>query len=199
MILEIVDPVERERVFERARMFSGSDEQHLSSEWLARPDVYCVAQLNDVHATHYEADSLIDSFAIFPEESWFLVALGNSSLRCPSAITAPDKYLLSGEKMFELPDYWMFSPFLLFNADHDAAILYSQNYEYRLIAGEAKFVQAYIEGSPVDPIQELRQWFQGNMDWNKKEGHAESAAAIQRTLEVALSQVKLPPPLNDPT
>ncbi|QIM16926.1 hypothetical protein G7067_11785 [Leucobacter insecticola] len=81
--------------------------------------------------------------------------------------------------------------------DYDAVILYSPEYEYKLISGTAEFVRAYIDGAEVDPVAELEAWLRGEADMWKQRGDSEHAAAILRALDMALKQVKLPPSADE--
>ena len=200
MIREIVDPDERERVFERARMFAGSEEQYLAPEWLARSDVYCVAQENAYNGYHDDPESLVRAFECFPDASWYAVeTAGRKKLSDPVGVTDPLYHLtaVTGTDNFE--SYYHPRGFMLFSLDSDAVILYSPDYGYRLIAGSAQFVQAYIDGAKLDPIQELREWFQEKIDDRRQEGNEQAAIAIERTMNTGLAQVRLPPPANELT
>ena len=200
MIREIADPVERERVFERARVFVGSDEQYLAPEWLARSDVYCVAQENAYNGYHDDPESLVRAFGVLPGTRWCAVrAAGREKLSEPVEATDLVYRLTAAAGTDNFESYYYPSGFMLFSLDSDAVILYSPDYGYRLIAGSAQFVQAYIDGAKLDPIQELREWFQEKIDDRRQEGNEQAAIAIERTMNTGLAQVRLPPPANELT
>lgn len=193
MIQSIDDPIERERVIARARLFAGSDEQYLNPEWLNRPDVYCVAQENENHPSHHEAGSLTSAFACYPDKAWFIVQIIDREFRDPVEVLSPIPYLL-GESSLPMSSMLLSVPFLLFSMDEDAVFLYSPGSEYKLIAGSAEFVRAYIDNAEVDPLAELQELFQEDIEHYSRKGWDRTVKAIQSTLDDALSQVKLPPP-----
>lgn len=193
----IINPVLRRRVRARAEMLADLDERYFSSEWLARPDVFCVAQENDIHGLHDDCPSLADAIARFPDTRWFMASTYDGRARDMIELTDPLAHLVATERHISLPALWTVAPFMLFSVEQPAAILYTHGYEFKLISGSAEFVRAYIDGAEEDPVDELREWSQGNIEWRNQVGHEEAAVGIQRTLDIALSQVKLPPPNAD--
>lgn len=190
----ILNPVLRRLVRARALMLADPDERYFSPEWLERPDVYCVAQENDVHALHHERGSLFAAFSCFRKTRWFMATTHEGRVTNMREVTDPLAYLVGDERHVPLPPFWTVSPFILFSVEHPAAILYTHAYEFKLVSGTAEFVREYIDMADKDPVDELREWWQEDMDRYAQEGRTDTVTAIQRTLGAALSQVKLPPP-----
>lgn len=197
MIEKIESEVERAQVFARARRFVGSDEHFLAEDWLARDDIFCVAQENEGNGSYSEEQSLVQAFACFPNSSWRAVEVVNQDrLHEPVRVTNPIEHLRnhSSDTPFEI--FYIGRGFLVFSMEYEAAMLHSPEYEYRLIAGSAKFVRAFIDAASIDPIVELREVLQGNAN-RYKDRDPGYAAAIERALDMALAQVKIPPAARD--
>lgn len=198
MIRDVVCSRECELVLARARLLGGADEQYLAPDWLARPDIYCVAQENGWSGFHDDAESLAQAFACFPDARWFAVATaGREHIRDAVEVCDPVHALTTTA---DDVSFWArYNPVgtMLFSLTDDAVILHSSEREYRLIAGSAEFVRAYIDASTVDPVEELREIFRANIEWARKGGNDDWVEGFQRTLNMALSQVKLPPPASD--
>lgn len=194
MIREITSPDERELVLTRGRMLAGSNEQYLAPEWLARPDIYCVAQENEYNGYHDDSQSLVEAFDVHPNTRWWAVrSAGRDKLSEPVEATDLVYHMTAVEGTDNFESYYYPSGFMIFSEDQDAVILYSSIYDFKLIAGSADFVRAYIDGSKVEPLQELRDWFQEDIEDARSKGIEKRVAALERTLDMALSQVKLPP------
>ncbi|MHA3724074.1 hypothetical protein ACXR2T_09370 [Leucobacter sp. HY1910] len=127
-----------------------------------------------------------------PDSKWFLVEVSNSGLANPVELVRPVESLLDSDPE-PFPGNWDVLSFLLFSDTHDAAILYSAPYEYKLIAGSAQFVRKYIEGSEDEPLAELQSWFEEDIRIRRDKGQLKQAEEIRKTLNTALAQVKLPP------
>lgn len=197
MIEKIESEVERAQVFTRARRFVGSDEHFLAEDWLARDDIFCVAQENEGNGSYSEEQSLVQAFACFPESSWRAVEVVNRDrLHEPVRITNPVQHFTGGVYVDNLGSLYSGRGFLVFSMEYEAALLHSPEYEYRLIAGSAQFVRAFIDAASIDPIIELREVLQGNAN-RYKDRDPGYAAAIERALDMALAQVKIPPAASD--
>lgn len=179
------------RVEARALGIFGSDEMHLAPEWLARPDIYCVAEENEAHALG-DRQSLVAALACFPHAQWFMATVHEERVTRAVEAIDPASHLVSDEHLLPLPAVWEVHSFILFALEQDAAILYSAPHEFRLISGSKEFVDAYIRGSVKDPLEALKEWAQDNAEaWAH---NSQYLAVLKQNLDAALSQVKLPPP-----
>lgn len=178
------------RVEARALVLYGRDERHLAPEWLARPDIYCVAEENEAHALG-DRRSLVAALACFPQAQWFLATVHEERVTRAVEIIDPASHLVSDENQLPLPAVWEVHSFILFALAEEAVILYSAPHEFRLIAGSNEFVGAYIRGSAEHPVEALKQWAHENAEaWAH---NPQYLAVIKQNLDAALSQVKLPP------
>lgn len=193
MIRQVDDQTLRERATQRAIMLSGSDELHLASAWLDRPEVFCVADENEVHGAHRDPGALSAAIAAFPQARWFLAAVHDGQVFKLFEIEDPLLHLEDGKSGLPLPDDLWALPFLFFAVDDNAALLYSVAYEFRLVSGSKEFVEAYVRGSASHPLSDLRGSFQEAIDWYEQAGNEDAVRSIQQTEAMAFGQVKLPP------
>lgn len=86
---------------------------------------------------------------------------------------------------------------MVFSLEHDAVILYSPESEFKLVAGDSDFVSAYFKNTSANPIDELRALRSEEAAAWRLHGSEEHAVASEHALAAALSQVKLPPSVDE--
>ncbi|QIK62559.1 hypothetical protein G7068_04550 [Leucobacter viscericola] len=195
MIRVITDPEEQNRAFARAKRFVGDDEHLLATDWLGQPEVFCLAEENENHGVHHDDGSLKGALECFPDDNWRTAEIVNRNrILDPLEVPSPAFQTIFDPTGIQLASHYNGRGFMLFSMENDAVILYSPEYEYKLVAGSAAFVRTYFENAVEDPIVELRSLSSHNIDWWKRQGVGSQALAIQDGLETALSHVNLPPP-----
>jgi hypothetical protein len=174
-------------------MLAGREGLLFSSSWLEEPTTYCVAEENENHGIHHTPRSIAAAIECYPDSRWLAMGVTQSgNVYDPVEVTTVISHLLRGSGDSKLAARYQAQSFLLFDLDNKAAILYSP-YGYKLVAGEERFVRAYVENADEDPISELIEFFQSEIDDYSQVGNIRAVDTLQRNLKDALSQVKLPP------
>lgn len=188
MIKLVQDPRELNSALLRSREILSDDEQLV---WLDRTDVFCLAEDNEMHATHLDVSSLRSSFALFGKEPWYAVSLGHPG----DVWKVEDPVPVLQENSFDqdLSSEFAGQNFLLFQLEADAAIYYSNDFEYRLVSGSREFVETYFSTASLNPVEELKGAFESRASGWESIGSTDMAAYVRQWLTTALSRVKLPP------
>ena len=198
MINQISDPSEVERIQRAARELMGSDSHYLSPEWLASVDIFCLPERNDNQGVHFDTAPMGRVRRAMAPFRWYAAEVDD--VDCPSdliEVIDPVPHMFSGGHEESLSDFYSPRSFLLFNEEKTAAILYSEEYEYRLIAGVEDFVLEYA-GSVTDFLTEFREEMEHDKQAWAETGSQTWARYFVESFELAMSQVKIPPGAGEP-
>lgn len=193
MIHEISDPSSAERLSRVARELMGADSHYLSPEWLSLPSVFCLPERNDNQGVHFDPAPRERVRRAMAPFLWFAAEVDD--VERPGdllQVVDPVSHMFPGGEEESLAGFYGPRSFLLFSEEKTAAILYSEEYEYRLIAGVGSFVLEYAGNTEVFLAEFRNEVEQDQQIWaeNGSQGWAQYFA---RSCELAMSQVKIPP------
>ncbi|WP_416445101.1 hypothetical protein AB3K78_00170 [Leucobacter sp. HNU] len=193
MINQISDHSELERIRRTARELMGPDSHYLSPEWLARDDIFCLPERNDNQGIHFDTTPMERVRRAMAPFRWYAAEVDD--VDDPSnliEVVDPVSHMFPGGHEESLSDFYTPRSYLLFNREKTAAILYSEEYEYRLIAGIDDFVLKYA-GNVADFVAEFRDEMEHDERIWAKSGSQSWARYFMESIELAMSQVKIPP------
>lgn len=174
------------------RKLMGPDSHLLSSEWLDRPDIYCVPERNDNQGVHFDGSAVVRAMRVKSPSSWYAADVGDpASPQNFVELLTPPENIIPTPGQETLASFYFTKSYLLFDESQTAVILYSDEHEYRLIAGSADFVIAYAK-NVNDFVREFCEDMEKEQRLWADMGNQQVAQFHARSLELAMAQVKLP-------
>ena len=193
MIQNLTDSVEIERIRNIAKSLMGAHSCCLSTDWLKRDDIFCIPEHNDNQGVHLNPAPAERSVRSVDPSPWYAAEVENAAFPTDIVkLTNPELHMIPTAGEEPLATLFVTRSYLVFNESMTAAVLYSDEFEYRLIAGLKDFVLAYAGNADdfvaefCDDMEEERRLWEDN-------GRQQIAQFQVRSLELAMSQVKIPP------
>ncbi|WP_371164279.1 hypothetical protein ABYF32_00605 [Buchananella felis] len=191
MLNRITDPA----LIDRARAMRDTiflDSMHLRSEWMEETDATVIFQENEysLHPEYYPA-IIRACNTISPGATWWAIAEDFEYGGMPRP-TDPDCWrIIPNEESLKTLSFDI-SPFdcMIFTDDLNAAFSFVNAYEFTLVAGPRRFIDAYA-GSYEAAVKEFSRFVDDYIQHDQKLGFPKATEAIRTNYGTLLSQARL--------